>query len=342
MAKSSSDSKYPSNGRNDDRKVNGNVDRNADRKNDRKNRWKFGQNFLVDETVIRQIAEDVQCKPKDWVIEIGPGAGAITRRLLPQCQKLTAIEVDPKWVEHLRKHTEWGNLEVIQADATRIDVEDVLARNAPTPDTKPFVVGNLPYNRAAPILFRFMPFIQKFKSLNIMVQYEVGKRICALPHTRNFGFLSVFIQNYATAELLQKIPQDAFRPRPKVLSATLRLTPLAAPKIDDPMFLRFVELAFSQKRKKMSNSLLSFYSKEKVTEALRAVSEKYPETGVDENARAEDLSVDQFVLAFKILGAPPGVLPKKTIPSEIYGDESAPGSEEDSEDGESLDLDDEE
>lgn len=302
---------------------------------DRKRRWKFGQNFLVDETVIRQIAEDVQCRPKDWIIEIGPGAGAITRRMVPSCQKLTAIEVDPKWVEHLRKHPEWGNMEVIQADATRIDVEDLLLRNAPSPGAKPFVVGNLPYNRAAPILFRFIPFIQKFQSLNIMVQYEVGKRICALPHTRNFGFLSVFIQNYATAELLQKIPQDAFRPRPKVLSATVRLTPLPAPKIDDPMFLRFVELAFSQKRKKMSNSLLAFYSKEKVTEALLAIGSQDLENTVGENSRAEDLSVDQFVMAFKILGPPPGVLPKKSIPSEIYG------LEEGLENGEDLDDNDE-
>ncbi len=283
-----------------------------DGQDDRKKRWKFGQNFLVDESVIRQIAEDVPCGPTDWVLEIGPGAGAITRRLLPRCQKLTAIEIDSKWVEHLRKHPEWGNLEVIQADATRIDVEDVLLRSAPKPGTKPFLVGNLPYNRAAPILFRFLPFIHRFKAMNIMVQYEVGKRICAIPHTRNFGFLSVFIQNHATVEMLQKIPQDAFRPRPKVLSATLRLTPLAAPKTEDPMFLRFVELAFSQKRKKMSNSLLPFYPKDKVNAALIAV-----EAG--ENARAEDLSVDQFVAAFKTLGPPPGVLPRKANLPDISG-----------------------
>lgn len=288
-------------------------------KDDRKKRWKFGQNFLVDETVIRQIAEDVHSRPNDWIVEIGPGAGAITRRMLPMCKKLTAIEVDPKWVEHLRKHTEWGNMEVIQADATRIDVEDVLVRSAPEPGAKPFVVGNLPYNRAAPILFRFLPFIQRYQSLNIMVQYEVGKRICAKPHSRDFGFLSVFIQNYATAEMLQKIPQDAFRPRPKVMSATVRLTPLPAPKIEDPMFLRFVELAFAQKRKKMSNSLLPFYPKEKVTAALMALEPEDAEERLGENARAEDLSVDQFVTMFKALGPPPGVLPRKSIPPDISG-----------------------
>jgi 16S rRNA (adenine1518-N6/adenine1519-N6)-dimethyltransferase len=283
---------------------------------DRKKRWKFGQNFLVDESVVRQIAEDVAPRKKDWVIEIGPGAGAITRRLAAECDRLTAIEIDPKWIEHLRKHPEWGNLDVVQADATRVDVEEILARE---PGKKPLVVGNLPYNRAAPILFRFLPFIQRFQSMNIMVQYEVGKRICAKPHTRNFGFLSVFIQTHATAEMLMKIGQDAFRPRPKVLSATVRLTPLPQPKISDPMFLRFVELAFSQKRKKLANSLMPFYRKEKVEEAIAALAasakaaRSEDEVTLDTNSRAEDLSVDQFVEAYKLLGPPPGVLPRSPL-----------------------------
>lgn len=291
---------------------------------DRKKRWKFGQNFLVDEAVVRQIAEDVAPRKNDWVIEIGPGAGAITRRLAADCAKLTAIEIDPKWIEHLRKHPEWGNLDVVQADATRVDVEEILARE---PGKKPLVVGNLPYNRAAPILFRFVPFLHRFQNMNIMVQYEVGKRICAQPHTRNFGFLSVFIQNHATAEMLQKIGQDAFRPRPKVMSATVRLTPLKEPKTSDPMFLRFVEVAFSQKRKKLSNSLLPFYRKEKVEEVLRALAESAAKAGQDpeevvlnENSRAEDLSVDQFVEAFKLLGPPPGVLPKAALTNTSLAD----------------------
>jgi 16S rRNA (adenine1518-N6/adenine1519-N6)-dimethyltransferase len=146
--------------------------------------------------------------------------------------------------------------------------------------------------------------------MSIMVQYEVAKRICAEPHSRNFGFLTVFIRNYANAEFLQKIGQDAFRPRPKVLSATVRLTPLPQPKTTDPLFLRFVEIAFSQKRKKLSNSLQPFYRKEKVAEMLAALGPGEDGKPVGENARAEDLSVDQFVEAFRLLGPPPGVHPR--------------------------------
>lgn len=297
---------------------------------DRKRRWKFGQNFLVDESVIRQIAEDAAPTRSDWVIEIGPGQGAITRRLVPECAKLTAIEIDPKWVEHLRGR-DWGNLEVIQADATRVDVEELLAREG---GKKPIVVGNLPYNRAAPILFRFLPHIHRFQSMQVMVQYEVAKRICAKPHSRDFGFLTVFIRTHCEPEFLRKIGQDAFRPRPKVLSATVRLTPLPAPKIEDPLFLRFVEIAFSQKRKKLANSMVGFYRREKVAEALEALrdlSEDPEEHRVNADSRAEDLSVDQFVELFKRLGPPPGVTAKKEIRVEEDAEEgeAEDGAEED-------------
>jgi 16S rRNA (adenine1518-N6/adenine1519-N6)-dimethyltransferase len=260
----------------------------------------------------------------DWVIEIGPGQGAITRRLIPECAKLTAIEVDPKWVEHLRSR-DWGNLEVIQADATRIDVAGVLARE---PGKKPLVVGNLPYNRAAPILFRFLPHIHDFKAMHIMVQYEVAKRICAKPHSRDFGFLTVFIRTHCEPEFLRKIGQESFRPRPKVLSATVRLVPLKTPKIEDPLFLRFVEIAFSQKRKKVVNALSTFYRKEKVAEALNALrnlTDDPEEHRVNADSRAEDLSVDQFVELFKRLGPPPGVVAKKEIPFEALEGEAADG-----------------
>lgn len=293
---------------------------------DRRTRWRFGQNFLVDEGVIRQIAEDVPLAPRDWVIEIGPGQGAITRRLAPRCAKVTVIEIDPKWAEHIGKHPEWGNVEVLRADATRIDVEELLRAHAPHPDARPVVVGNLPYNRAAPILFRFLPHIARFTSVHIMVQYEVGKRLAAKPHSRDFGFLSVFVQNLATAEIVRKIGPDAFRPRPKVLSATVRLEPLPEPHALDPMFLSFVELAFTQKRKQLTNVLVPFYPKAKVLAALAAV-EAVPE------ARAEDLSVTDFVKVFAALGPPPGVPAHKAM-TRASADSESPDAD--------LDLDEDE
>jgi 16S rRNA (adenine1518-N6/adenine1519-N6)-dimethyltransferase len=265
---------------------------------DRKTRWKFGQNFLIDEGVVRGIVDDVPSNPSDWIIEIGPGQGALTRRMAPRCRKLTAIEIDEKWVEHLNNHPEWGNLDVIQADATRVDWDEILSTRAPEPGARPLVVGNLPYNRAAPILLGLLPHLHRCHSLQIMVQLEVAKRICAKPHSRDFGFLTVMAQNRATAELLRKVSPESFRPRPNVWSATLRLTPREAPLCDSPDFKPFVDLCFTQRRKKLANVLEAFYGKARAEECLSSL-------GVRPDSRAEDLSPEEFAAAFAALGPVP-------------------------------------
>lgn len=261
----------------------------------RKTRWKFGQNFLVDDNVIRGICEDVPSNPIDWIIEIGPGQGALTRRLAPRCRKLTALEIDPKWVEHLRNHPDWGNLDVVETDAARVDWDELLAGHAPEPGQKPLIVGNLPYNRAAPILFGLFPHLHRCHSLQIMLQFEVAKRLCAKPHSREFGFFTVMAQNHATTELLRKISPEAFRPRPNVWSATLRMTPREAPVCPHPEFRAFVDLAFSRRRKKLSNVLEAFYGKARATDGLA-------ELGLRIDSRAEDLGVEEFAALFGKLG----------------------------------------
>lgn len=277
--------------------------RPANEDDDRRTRWKFGQNFLVDPGIVRMLCEDVGVTSEDWVIEIGPGQGALTRILAPQVRKLTAIEIDANWVEKLRGK-DWGQLDVVQADATRIDVEALLTEHAPFASEadiqagrtrRPILVGNLPYNRAAPILFHFLPFLPRLAQAQFMVQYEVAKRICAEPGGRDFGSMTVAVQNYAEAVLLRKIEPEAFRPRPKVWSATLRLTARPEPLCADPAFPRFVELCFSQKRKKLANVLEPFYAKEKVVSALNAI-------GVGADARAEVVSVLGFAELLKSLG----------------------------------------
>jgi 16S rRNA (adenine1518-N6/adenine1519-N6)-dimethyltransferase len=269
--------------------------RNSTRSDDRRTKWKFGQNFLVDESVIRNICDDVPSSPADWIVEIGSGQGALTRRLAPRCRKLTALEIDPKWVEHLRGHTSWGPLDVVQIDATRMDWEELLKKHAPEPCLKPLIVGNLPYNRAAPILFRLLPHLHCCISAQIMVQYEVAKRLCASPHSRDFSFLSVMVQNRAQTELLHKVSPEAFRPKPKVWSATVRLTPRNVPVCNDPLFAPFIDLAFSKRRKQLANAIEPFYVKEQVVKALEDLE-------LRTDSRAEDLSVDEFSSLFSKLG----------------------------------------
>jgi 16S rRNA (adenine1518-N6/adenine1519-N6)-dimethyltransferase len=274
----------------------------ADPDDDRQNRWKFGQNFLVDGQIVAQICDDVGVNGEDWVIEIGPGQGALTRILCPQARQMTVIEIDPNWAEKLRSK-DWGRLEVLQADATRIDVEKLLSEHGPSQEERPFTVkpilaGNLPYNRAAPILFHFLPFLGRFSQAQFMVQYEVAKRICAEPGSRDFGSMTVAVQNHAQTELLRKIGPEAFRPRPKVWSATLRLVARPVPLCADPAFPRFVELCFSQKRKKLTNVLEALHGKPRVCSALEKL-------GVNVDARAEELSVVQFAGLLGELGSTP-------------------------------------
>jgi 16S rRNA (adenine1518-N6/adenine1519-N6)-dimethyltransferase len=136
-----------------------------------------------------------------------------------------------------------------------------------------------------------------------MVQFEVAKRLCASPHSRDFSFLTVMTQNWATAEMLLKVSPEAFRPRPKVASATLRLTPREAPICADPLFKPFVDLAFSQRRKMLSNVFESFYGKKKTMTELEAL-------GLRPDSRAEDLSVESFAAMFARLGPVPGMIPR--------------------------------
>ncbi|MBF0430653.1 MAG: ribosomal RNA small subunit methyltransferase A [Fibrobacteria bacterium] len=264
---------------------------------DRNRRRAFGQNFLIDNEIINKLITDIDCTENDWLIEIGPGQGALTRPLLGKCQNISVIEIDKKWVSYLGSRKDFSPLSIIQGDASTIDVDNLFKnkQDSDNPsDSKPILVGNLPYNRAGPILNNFVPRISDFKYQYFMVQYEVAKRITASPHSRSFGALSVFIQNYAKTSLAQKIPPDAFKPRPKIFSATVRLEALPQPLIDNPHFFPFVHTAFAQKRKKLVNVLSSSFKKDELIKHLQQI-------GQQENCRAEDLSVEDFAKLFKAL-----------------------------------------
>lgn len=260
---------------------------------ERNRRRAFGQNFLIDEGVTEQLVVDVEGAKGDWILEVGPGKGAITKRLLNNGAMVTAVEADSKWVEYLRNHLQEEPFEVIHQDASRVSwdrLEQSKAGLAPSASRSIFV-GNLPYNMSGPILRHFMPVLHHFHKAHVMVQYEVGKRIVAEPGNRNYGYLSAWIQNYAYGSIVQKIPPECFRPKPRVFSATLDLFPREAPIETDPKFPLFLQGAFSQKRKKLTNSLGSVCPKGRIQEAL----EKH---AVDANVRPEELSVEQFATLF--------------------------------------------
>ncbi len=259
----------------------------------RNKRRAFGQNFLVEESEVQKIIGDITCTPEDWIVEIGPGAGKLTGNLIQKCDSITAIEADITWVEHLQKKFVEEKLFCIHGDATKYSYED-LKDPREEKKGKPILVGNLPYNRSTSILNHFLPHINDFQYFYFMFQHEVAKRLVAKPCTRDYGSLSVYVQSFAKVTMMQKISPEAFRPRPNVLSATLKLEALEAPKIIEPLFFLFVGKSFSMKRKKITNCLAKDFAKPRLLEVLA-------ELGLSENTRAEEISVDDFGKLYRLL-----------------------------------------
>lgn len=253
-------------------------------------RRRFGQNFLVDDSVCRAIADDADPRPGGTVVEIGPGAGALTEHLC-RAGRVVAVEIDPKWAEKLpRKVPAGSDLVVVNKDALHADIDPWLV---PGPEgLLPVLCGNLPYNRASAILVRFLPRIREFRHFTFMVQWEVAKRVCAAPGGRDYGSLSVMVSNWATTEIRLKIGPEAFRPRPRVHSGTFLLRPRPEPLCPDPLFPWFVRACFRQKRKTLRNCLLMAFPAVQVDAALSAA-------GMVEGIRGEQVPPEGFVRLFQ-------------------------------------------
>ncbi len=215
------------------------------------------------------------------VVEIGPGRGALTEKLLKRAQRVVAVELDADLVEHLRrKFADEPRLEVIHADALDVD----LTRWGAAP-----VAGNLPYYAATPIIERTIR--RRASRAVFLIQKEVAERLAAAPGNREYGYLSVATQLFADVRVLFDVKPSAFHPPPKVDSAVVRLDPRAgAPAADEAeAFLRFVGLCFHQKRKTLRNNLAGAYGRDLV-DAL-------PEAGL----RAEQMGIDRLMAMYERL-----------------------------------------
>src|SRR5205814_9757795 len=200
---------------------------------------RVGQHFLTDRTILRRIVQFAHIDPNDLVVEVGPGAGSLTTELAAAARRVVAIEIDKDLVPALRASMP-ANVEVVEGDALEVDL----------PGGMFHVVGNLPYNVATPLFKRFIEHRHRILSVTVMIQKEVAQRLAAKPGTKEYGPLSVLIQYYATVKYGFTVPPGAFKPRPKVDSAVVRLEW----KPDAPearAFTDFVHHAFSSRRKKL-------------------------------------------------------------------------------------------
>jgi len=273
-------------------------------------RRRFGQNFLHDPGTIRRILAAVNARPGQRLVEIGPGQGAITEGLLRAAGSLEVIELDRDLVGPLAEQLGMlGDLRVHNADALRFDL-CALANPVNSTSVNPAsvdltevhqasanptnfdalrlrIVGNLPYNISTPLLFRFLDQAQCIADLHLMLQKEVVDRICADPGSKTYGRLSVMVRTWCSAERVLVIGPGAFKPRPKVDSALVRLVPHRPPPcpVDVPaLHARIVTAAFAQRRKTLRNCLKGLVEPEQLLAC-----------GIDPAARAETVPVCAFV-----------------------------------------------
>ncbi|MDO5769523.1 MAG: 16S rRNA (adenine(1518)-N(6)/adenine(1519)-N(6))-dimethyltransferase RsmA [Psychrobacter sp.] len=274
-------------------------------------RKRFGQNFLHDSNIIRQIVESIRLQRSDWLLEIGPGMGALTEPLLAEVDAMTVIELDRDLAESLRIRigaNSHEHFDVIQGNALSADYYEIYERITGQPATdvgkdshnKLRVVGNLPYNISTPILFHLLQFADVIQDMHFMLQKEVVERITAEVGSKTYGRLSVIMQYYCEADYLLTVPRGAFNPPPKVTSAVFRLVPHLIKPVqadDEKKFAIVVREAFNHRRKTMraifKNSAL-----------LPTVSdEAFDAAGINPQARPETVDVAQFVALSNQLGA---------------------------------------
>jgi 16S rRNA (adenine1518-N6/adenine1519-N6)-dimethyltransferase len=239
---------------------------------------RFGQHFLTDRSILNRIIEFADINPQIPVLEIGPGQGSLTIELARRASRVIAIEIDRDLISSLRSSMP-PNVEIVEGDALEV-----------TWPAEPFqIVANLPYNVATLLFKRFIECRDRIRGVTVMVQKEVAQRLAGKPSSHDYGPLSVMVQHYATPKYGFTVPRGAFKPRPKVDSAVVRLdwNPEAP---DARAFTDFVQKAFASRRKKLANNLMAIFGSLGRDEILQRLAK----AGIADNARPEELSVAQF------------------------------------------------
>lgn len=263
-------------------------------------RKRFGQHWLTSDKVLQAIVNAAAVMPQDRVLEIGPGTGALTQRLIPLAGQLVAVEIDRDLCRKLQhQFAQQAKFTLVQGDILEIDLATVGQSDgenaAPLSPPLNKVVANIPYYITGPILEKLLgtiaaPNPQPYASIVLLVQKEVAERLYAKPGSRAFGALSVRVQYLADCELVCPVPARAFQPPPKVDSAVVRLVPRSLPVLaDDPATLeRLVKVGFSSKRKMLRNNLKGICDRDDLLPILT-------ELGIPETARPEEVGVAQWV-----------------------------------------------
>ena len=251
----------------------------------------YGQNFLIDQTIIDNILEKAEVNKEDLIIEIGPGLGNLTSPLLENAGKVICIELDPKMVSILTdRFSLYENFELINEDVLKVDLNKLIEDNNQFKTAK--VVANLPYYITTPIIMKLLEDKLNLESITVMVQKEVADRLTDKPGGKEVGAITYSINYYTNPETIIDVPRDSFIPAPNVDSAVIKLDVLKEPKVkvsDEKLFFKIIKFSFLQKRKTLMNSLSNsgLIPKDYLEEVLN-------ELGIDLRVRAEQLTLEDF------------------------------------------------
>ena len=258
----------------------------------------MGQNFLIESWVPHDIAEAAGLDESCGVLEIGPGIGPLTQQLALRAGKVAAIELDRDLLPILGETMgEYDNVEIIPGDAMKIDLGALVSEKFGS--LTPKACANLPYNITTPVITKLLE-AGCFRTITVMIQREVARRICAAPGDPDCGAFSLFCQYHAECELLFEVPPQCFIPAPKVTSAVIRLTPRSAPPVDvdEKALFAVIKAAYAQRRKTLLNGLTAAYGSRFSKDELR---QAIVDCGLPETVRGERLSLDDFAALSKIL-----------------------------------------
>lgn len=258
----------------------------------------LGQNFLIDDNVIENIVESANIAKDDLVIEIGPGLGTLTARLLEKAKKVIAIELDNRMINILNdRFSLYENFELINEDVLKVDLRKLILENKAQ---KVKVVANLPYYITTPIIMKLLEDKLEIESITVMVQKEVAKRLTAEPGDKLSGAITYSVNYYCDPEEVVTVPNSSFIPEPEVESEVIKLKLRKEPPVqikNEEIFFKLIKASFMQRRKTLINGITNsgLIGKEECKEIL-------DELGLDERIRGESLNLEQFTqIANKII-----------------------------------------
>lgn len=261
---------------------------------------KYGQNFLIDTSVLERIIKAAQIGVEDCVLEIGPGIGTMTQYLAENAGKVIAVEIDKALMPILEDTlAAYGNITVLQGDILKMDIGELAEKYNGGKPLK--VVANLPYYITTPIIMGLFEKNVPVESITVMVQKEVAERMQAKPGTKDYGALSLAVQYYAEPKIIANVPPNCFMPRPNVGSAVVKLECYEKPFVevtDEKFMFTLIRAAFNQRRKMLVNALtgvgMTALTKENVAKALVSLN-------ISETIRGEKLTLSEFAELSNIL-----------------------------------------